>query len=190
MRLATLLLFLAVPAHAAPLSPVEVCTVRAAIRAVPWSPSTCAEVAAAFADTDEPRTLAAVCVLESDWREGAQARHAGGVVDVGLCGVRCRRGKDGRCQGGPAHGLTVAQLKDAATNIRVAGQILVSKRKACGKRALSCYLGREKVSGQRASEVAVILAAFGGVSPTKGVRERVKALARKIALAVRKEREP
>jgi hypothetical protein len=170
------------------LTSTEVCAIHAAIRTVPWSFATCEAVANAFAATAEPRVLAAICLLESDWRAGVVAHHPGKVVDVGLCGVRCVRGKNERCMVGPATGLTQIALKDPVTNVHVAGQILAQKRRVCGKNALSCYLGRERVPGQRAREVAMILAAFEGVLPARerSMRDRVLALASRTARAVRR----
>jgi hypothetical protein len=175
-----------VQARAEPVSPALVCTVHDAIRTVPWSRDTCAEAADALNATTAPVTLLALAVLESDMRPGVTAKR-GRIVDVGLLGVACAV-KGGRCSGGQADGLTVEQLKDPRGNIAVGGEIWAAKVRTCKGNAHACWRGLQSDGGKRKTEVAVIVAAFGGVMPKPGVGERVRRLAEKIARAVNNER--
>jgi hypothetical protein len=188
---------------AAAVSPEVVCAVQHAVRwrEAPWTPRECARVAAALDATPTPRLLAAVVSNESDWRPRAVLRVRPGVYDVGLAGVRCvlpgagaGESRDptastlttslqhprGRCTNGPARGLTVRQLQDPATNIRVAAQVLAEKGGDLGSYNGATTRGkRERYS----RKVAALVAALGGVKvPVKG--RRLRGMVRKITAAV------
>ena len=184
-------------------SPEVVCAVQRAVRwrEAPWPPRECARVAAALDATATPRLLAAVVSNESDWREGAILKVRPGVYDVGLAGVRCvlpgagaeatgaspasspttsTRTPRGRCTNGPARGLTIRQLMDPATNVRVAAEVLTEKNGDLGRfNGATTPRKRERY----ATKVAALVSALGGVEvPVRG--RRLRELVRKIATAV------
>lgn len=166
------------PAHAeAEVSHRLVCAAKSAIawKVQPWSPEKCAAVAGALNSTAMPMTFLAIAVNESDLTDRAIAWHGRDIADVGLLGIRCVLGPDRRCTNGPAAGYTVAQLRDAVTNIAVGSVLMTIKGRVSRWNAGSRgYAGR----------IAVLVAALGGVEK-KTSSKRVRALARKIAAAAR-----
>ena len=193
---------------AASVSPEVVCAVQHAVRwrEPAWTPRECARVAAALDATPTPRLLAAVVSNESDWREEAILKVRPGVYDVGLAGVRCvlpgagaeatgassasstttriqsprGRATSGACTNGPARGLTIRQLQDPATNVRVAAEVLAEKGGDLGS-----YNGAttRKKRDRYASKIAALVSAFGGVEvPVRG--RRLREMVRKVVAAV------
>lgn len=170
--------------------PAELCRVQGAIRwrEPAWSDAQCRRVAGAFNRARDPRLLEAVCIVESDLRSGVVTLVRPGVYDVGLCGVRCVLGGDGRCSNGPARGHTLRQLLDGPTNARVADRILHVKHGG----NLRHYNGGTREHGY-AARVGAVLASLCGVDafagkrrPREGRREsRVEKLTRLILSVVR-----
>ena len=189
-----------------------VCSVQRAVsRELAWSESECRRVADALNETRRPRTVAAMAVLESDFRPDVAVEAKAGTFDVGLLGVRCvlypgssasargygpRSAGDsksadlpaGRCHNGPASGHTLVTLQDPVTNIHVAAQIMAQKRARFGKAWLYRFNGAAHENGYT-RKVMVIVAALGGVRlATKCKRVRrlvgliVAALAPRIAM--------
>jgi len=145
-------------------------------------------------ETREPATMLAIAVLESDLRPRAVAKHTRAsdgttVVDVGLCGVRCVVGPDGRCTNEPVRGLTAAKLEDPILNVLAAAMVLQLKRATLGRRALAGYNGDVDGSNRYGESVRAIVAALGGTIEVSHVKKpRVRRLARLIAAAVLKAR--
>ncbi len=110
------------------ISPALLCRVQSAIRhkSPAWPAEKCERVAAALNVTTAPRTLLAIAINESDLRERAIAWHGPRVADIGLLGIRCLVGYDGRCTNGPARGYTVAELQSVEQNIAVANVLLTN----------------------------------------------------------------
>jgi hypothetical protein len=166
-----------------PVSADLVCRVQNAIRwrSPAWAPSECATVAEELNATPEPRTSLAVAINESDLRPRAVAHARPGVYDVGLMGVRCVIER-GRCSNGPARGLSIEQLKNPETNIRVAAQIMATKRAHFGGDWLRAYNGGTAEHGY-AGRIAALVAALGGVVvETKSAR--IRRLVERIVAAV------
>ena len=163
-------------------------------------------MATALDATPSPRLLAAVVSNESDWRERAMQEVRPGVYDVGLAGVRCvlpgagagatgaspafpptthtstprGRATSGACTNGPARGLTIRQLMDPATNVRVAALVLAEKNGDLGSyNGATTQRKRERYAGK----VAALVSALGGVEVSVRGR-RLRELVRKIAAAV------
>lgn len=175
------------PARAAEVTVELVAVVQDAIRwnRPRWGYENVSQVTDALNETREPQVMLAIAVIESSMRQRAIAWHRGRTVaDVGLCGVRCVL-KGGRCSVGPAKGMTVAALKSASANVRVAAAILATKRARHGARAFDGYNGDRDGSNRYGDNVRAIVAAFGGVVDLKRVKKRrVRDLARLIAAAV------
>lgn len=114
------------------------------LRARPWSLQECRQVGEALEQVARPLELLAICTLESDLRIQVKAEHAGGEVDVGICGVRCARGKHGRCSNWPVRGLTPRTLMHPERNIRAAERLLERKRERAGARYLLAYNGASR----------------------------------------------
>lgn len=166
-------------------TPELVATVQRAIkwRAPEWSRSRAASVAQALNETPDPALMLAVAVLESDLRPRGLAWHDGRkVADVGLMGVRCLLGTDGRCTNGPASGLTVAKLRDPVVNIRVAAAVLAAHRGD-----LRRYHGSSNPKDTYEARALALVAAFSG-SVVKVTNARTRAHVRMIAAAVLRER--
>jgi hypothetical protein len=178
------LLFLAFSAHAEEQVTADlVCRVQSAIRhrSPAWAPAECTRVAAALNRTPEPRVSMAIAINESDLRPRVMVRVAENVYDGGLMGVRCVL-DGGRCTNGPARGLTLTQLKDPSTNIRVAAAIMASKRAIHGADYLRAYNGGTREHGYGA-RIGAIAAALGGTVVRVDSR-RVRELARRIVLSL------
>jgi hypothetical protein len=199
LGIAVVVLTLPSPAAAADdiaVTPALVATVQNAIRwRVPaWERDVVDEVASAVNETREPATLLAMAVLESDMRPRALAKRrrpsdGATVVDVGLCGVACVLGPDGRCTNEPVRGLTTAKLQDPILNVLAAAQVLEHKRAVLGRRALGGYNGDRDGSNRYGESVRAIVAAFGGVVDVAKVKKRrIRELARLIATAVQRAR--
>lgn len=151
-----------------------VCQVQEAIRhqRQSWDRGKCKQVAAAMNQTLHPRMTLAIAILESRLRPDAFVDVRPGVADVGLMGVRCVLGEEGQCSNGPAKGITIDELKDAVTNVQVAGEIMKQKQAALGKRWLCGYGG---TAGKRSRcpysrTVTSMDAALAGRRPTDGIR--------------------
>jgi hypothetical protein len=123
----------------------------------------------------------------ADWRSSAgttdherSTERAGTVkvADVGLCGVACLLGPGGRCTNGPATGLTIAKLRDPATNIRVAAAVL-----AAHGGDLRRYHGSSNPMDTYEARAMALVAAFSG-AVTKVKNKRTRAHVRMIAAAV------
>lgn len=189
LLLALTALLTVVPAEATPaelaITPDLLCRVHRAIRqpVAWWTEAECLRIAEAFNATTEPAPLQANCMLESDWRQSGLRKVNATVFDAGLCGIRCVLGEDGRCTNGPAAGHTLAELLDPVVNITVAGRLWATKRAACGTRAPACWKGLLDDHGKRAAEIAAVIGAQRGRSPTDP--KIARGLAAKIARAMR-----
>lgn len=196
-------------------SPELVASVQHAMRPkrAHWSTAMATRVANAMNTAERPSEMLALAVLESDMDANGIAWHGVEKADVGLMAVRCvlypgssanARGLGprsagaltarretavpaGRCQVGPARGLTVQQLKNPVRNIKVAARLLVLKRKAMGADYLRAYHGSTDPNDPYAAWVEAVVLAFGGCE-VKVERARVRELIRKIAAAVLRER--
>jgi hypothetical protein len=161
-------------------TPELVCTVQHAIRFrdQPWTPKRCTGVAEALNATQAPIELLAIAINESDLRPHVIVKH-GDRSDVGLLGIRCVHGDGTTCTNGPAAGLTIRQLQDPTTAIRVGAQILATKH------------GIEDWNGTArdgyAGKIAAIVAAMDGAR-VKVRGKRLRKLVDQIAAAVNNER--
>jgi hypothetical protein len=188
-------LLLASPAHATTteraVSPALVCTVSRAISRQ-LDESQCRAVSDALIVTAEPRTLLAIAVIESGLKIGAESWYTRGgrvVGDFGLLGVHCVLSRKGRCENWPVRGVQpVDTLTTIMRNIEAGAKVLAKKRKTCRRRALDCYRGDATGRLGRTADVAAILAAFGGVE-VQARSKRVREIAKRIAAAVRRQRE-
>lgn len=147
-----------------------------------WTTEACDGVAAAVNATRDPVLTLAIAINESDLRPNAMAVTGESVVDVGLMGIRCRLVR-GRCANGEVKGLTLANLRDPATNIRVGAAILEAKRASHGKRFLGGYNG-ETTPGGYAERIRAIAEAIKGRLVAVESR-RVRKLCAQIVGAIR-----
>lgn len=192
-------------------SPELVASVQHAMRPkrAHWSPAMATRVANAMNTAERPSEMLALAVLESDMDANGIAWHGVEKADVGLMAVRCvlhpgssvtARGyrprsagaltarretavPAGRCQVGPARGLTVRQLQNPVRNIRVAARLLELKRKAFGEEYLRGYHGSSNPNDPYGAWVKAVMMAFGGCA-VKVERARVRGLIRKIVQAI------
>lgn len=177
------------PAHGAEakLTPSLICSVQNSVRwrEPAWTPQKCGRVARSLNDSGLPRTLGAIGMQESDWRDHAVSWHGPNVVDAGFLGIRCLLDKHRRCTNGPAAGYTVNQLLDAEINIKVGAAILASKKSLGAYHSATPELGEPY-----AARILVLVDALGGINTAarnaKG--KRMRELVRKILKAVARER--
>jgi hypothetical protein len=165
-------------------TPDLICKVQHAIRfrEKAWSQDLCQKIASAFNKEGKfpgVKNLsvvgAAIAANESDFREKVSSisfkrtillkkkkiPKEVTVVDVGLMGIRCLKGSDGRCTNGLARGLTLTQLLDPVKNIEIGMKILKAKYKAHGKNWLTRYNGGNGEYGY-SGRIHAILLAFEG----------------------------
>jgi hypothetical protein len=169
----------------APLSQAEfvdaaqVCQVQRALRwsRPAWSAQRCRDVAAALSVLPEPMTTFAMLANESNLNEKAIRCPSRTVCDVGLPGLRCLLGDDGRCINGPLRGYTIGQLQDPATAIRLAHVLATLK----GPR----WLHRWNGSPGYAARIAALASAIAGepveVVGTGPKWARIRAMVARIA---------
>lgn len=154
--------------HAIAFGPELVCRVQHAIRWLdePWTKEQCFARAMDFAgEADhwnlDPLMLFALAIHESTLQPKA-FHQDNGAVDVGLMGVRCRLGNNGKCTNLPVKGLTPAKLMEPSRNIQAGVWILVNLHKG----DLASYNGgpHPRDSSHYLEKNSAILSALGGIN--------------------------
>ena len=157
----------------AQVTPELVCAAQDAIRyrTPRWVPTTCQAVAGALNATAAPLLILAIIINESDLRPQVYAKHAGGIVDVGLMGIRCHLAGD-KCTNWPVTGRTLQNLFDPAVNIEAGSRVLRRKQQQAGKHFLRAYNGGSKDHGYADRIHAIVAALEGRVTESSSARIR------------------